>query len=182
MALAEQLKPAISAAIEELQARFGERLSTAESVRLHHGTGEAYHPVSPPDAVVFARNTEDVSEVVKIAARHKVPIIPYGTGTGLEGHTLAVRGGITLDLSEMNEILEVSVEDLDCRVQAGVTRKQLNAHLREVARAAQEAVCDARRAAAACGDEPRRGRVDLHAEQAAVATDQRGPAEARMRR
>ncbi len=131
MALAEQLKPAISAAIEDLQARFGERLSTAESVRLHHGTGEAYHPVSPPDAVVYARSTEEVSEAVKVAARHKVPIIPYGTGTGLEGHTLAVRGGITLDLSEMNEILEVSVEDLDCRVQAGVTRKQLNAHLRD---------------------------------------------------
>ena len=116
MALAEQLKPAVAAATEELRARFGDRLSTAEAVRRHHGTGEAYHPVSPPDAVVFARSTGEVSEVVGIAARHKVPVIPYGTGTGLEGHTLAVRGGITLDLSEMNEILEVSVEDLDCRV------------------------------------------------------------------
>ena len=131
MSLAENLKDGIAAAEAELRARFGERLSTAEAVRRHHGTGEAYHPVSPPDAVVFAQSTDEVAEVVKIAARHRVPLIPYGVGTSLEGNTLAVRGGITLDLSQMNEILRVSVEDLDCTVQAGVTRKQLNGHLRD---------------------------------------------------
>ena len=131
MGLAEQLKPGIAAAEAELRARFGDRLSTAEAVRRHHGTGEAYHPVSPPDAVVFAQSTEEVAEIVRIAGRHRIPVIPYGSGTGLEGHTLAVQGGITIDLSQMNEVLRVLAEDLDCTVQAGVTRKQLNTYLRD---------------------------------------------------
>ena len=131
MGLAEQLKPGIAAAEAELRARFGDRLSTAEAVRRHHGTGEAYHPVSPPDAVVFAQSTEEVAEIVRIAGHHRIPVIPYGSGTGLEGHTLAVQGGITIDLSQMNEVLRVSAEDLDCTVQAGVTRKQLNTYLRD---------------------------------------------------
>ena len=95
MSLAEDLKEGIAAAELELRAHFGDRLSTAEAVRRHHGTGEAYHPVSPPDAVVFAQSTGEVAEVVRIAARHRVPLVPYGAGTSLEGNTLAVRGGIS---------------------------------------------------------------------------------------
>ncbi len=121
----------VERAVEELKARFGARVSTAEAVRRHHGIGEAYHPESPPDAEVFAQSTEEVSEIVKLAARHRVPVVPYGAGTSLEGNTLAVQGGITLSLIEMNEILRVSAEDMDCSVQPGVTRKQLNSDLRD---------------------------------------------------
>ncbi|MCP5152803.1 MAG: FAD-binding protein [Ectothiorhodospiraceae bacterium] len=131
MSAAEPLASPVVAAIETLRERFGERLSTSEAVRRHHGTGEAYHPISPPDAVVWPRDIDEVVAVVRVAAEHRVPIIPYGAGTSLEGHTLALHGGIAIDLSQMNAILRVSAEDLDCTVQAGVTRKQLNAHLRD---------------------------------------------------
>jgi D-lactate dehydrogenase (cytochrome) len=118
-------------AIAELQALLGDRLSTSEAVREQHGKDVSYHEGFPPDAVAFAESTEEVAEIVGICARHKTPIVPFGTGTSLEGHIAALRGGVCLDVSRMNEILEVNREDLDCRVQAGVTRKTLNEYLRD---------------------------------------------------
>jgi len=122
---------ATAAAIDELRALLGDRLSTAAAVRDHHGKDLTYHPGAPPDAVAFALSTEEVSAIAKICHRHKVPMIPFGTGTSLEGHFAALAGGVTVDLSGMNQILRVSPEDLDVTVQAGVTRKQLNDHLRD---------------------------------------------------
>src|SRR3977135_322030 len=112
--------------LAELQALLGERVSTSAAVREHHGKDESYFPIAPPDAVVFPHSTEEVRDVVNICRRHRVPMIPYGVGTSLEGHILAVQGGVTIDLSQMNEVLALHQEDLDAVVQAGVTRKQLN--------------------------------------------------------
>ncbi len=117
--------------VEELRALLGARLSTSDSVREQHGHDESYHPTYPPDAVAFAESTEEVAEIVKVCARHRRPVIPFGTGTSLEGQVAALHGGISIDMSHMNEVIEVNAEDLDCRVQAGVTRKQLNTHLRD---------------------------------------------------
>tara|TARA_Y100000588_G_scaffold384606_1_gene476283 strand:+ start:55 stop:1452 length:1398 start_codon:yes stop_codon:yes gene_type:complete len=122
--------PVTDQLVEELRVVVGERLSTAAPVREHHGNGEDYFDAVPPDAVVFAQSTEEVSEIAKICSKHGAPIIAYGTGTSLEGHVVALHGGVCIDLSEMNDVLEVNEEDLDCRVQAGVTRKQLNEELR----------------------------------------------------
>ena len=119
------------AAITSLSELLGDRLSTGELVRQQHGRDASYHPCVPPDAVAFAQSTEEVSEIVKICARHKVPIIPFGSGSGLEGNVVALRGGVSIDLSRMNQILRVSLGDLDATVQAGVTHKQLNAQLRD---------------------------------------------------
>jgi D-lactate dehydrogenase (cytochrome) len=129
-ALRRTTKP-IQPLIDLLKQRFGERLSTAAAVREQHGKDESYHTPAPPDAVVFARSTEEVAEVVRLCAAHKVPVIPFGTGTSLEGHVAALHGGICIDVSQMNRVLRVSPEDLDCTVEAGVTRKQLNEYLRD---------------------------------------------------
>ena len=118
-------------AFEEVSALLGDRFTTAASVRAHHGRDESYHPNRDPDAVAFVRSTEEVSQVVQICARHKVPIVPFGAGTSLEGHVVAIQGGLSIDMMQMNSVLEVNAEDLDCTVQAGVARKQLNAHLRD---------------------------------------------------
>jgi D-lactate dehydrogenase (cytochrome) len=99
-------------------------------VREHHGKDESYFPYAPPDAVVFASSTEEVRDIVNICRRHRVPMIPFGVGTSLEGHILAVQGGVSIDLSQMNQVLAVHEEDLDAVVQAGVTRKQLNEYIK----------------------------------------------------
>ncbi len=126
------IEPAIEdPLVDELRALLGERLSTSAAVREQHGHDESYHPTYPPDAVAFATSTEEVAEIVKLCAARKSPVIAFGTGTSLEGHVAALHGGITIDMTRMNEVLEVNAEDLDCRVQAGVTRKQLNAYLRD---------------------------------------------------
>ena len=112
--------------LAELKTLLGERVSTSAAVREHHGKDESYFPYALPDAVVFPETTEEVRDVVNICRRHRVPMIPFGVGTSLEGHILAVQGGVTIDLSRMNKVLTVHEEDLDAVVQAGVTRKQLN--------------------------------------------------------
>src|ERR1044071_6073646 len=124
-------REAVHAVLAELRNLLGDRLSTAAATRDQHGRGESYHPVAPPDAVAFARSTEEVSAIVAACARHKVPVIPYGAGTSLEGHLAALRGGVSIDLMQMNQVLEVNAADLDCRVQPGVTRKGLNEYLRD---------------------------------------------------
>ncbi len=121
----------VAASISELDALLGDRLSTSEAVLEQHGHDEFWQRPMPPDAVVFPQSTEEVVEIVKVCARDGTPVIPYGTGTAVEGHVQAVHGGVCIDVSRMNEILRVSPEDLDCTVQPGVTRKQLNVHLRD---------------------------------------------------
>ena len=116
--------------LQELQKLLGERLSMSNSVREQHGRDESFHASAPPEAVAFVENNEEVAEIVRICVQHQKPIIPFGTGTSLEGHVAALHGGVCLDVSGMNKVLEVNENDLDCRVQAGVTRKQLNQHLR----------------------------------------------------
>lgn len=122
---------AAAGVIEELSRLLGDRLSTSSAVCQQHGKDESYHAPEPPDAVAFAQSTEEVAEIVKICAAHACPVIAFGTGTSLEGQVMARRGGVAVDLAGMNEVLAVSAEDMDCRVQAGVTRKQLNTYLRD---------------------------------------------------
>jgi len=117
--------------IAALQARFGTNCSTAQVIREQHGRDEsAFTHVPPPAAVVFAESTQDVSDAVALAARYQVPVIPFGVGSSLEGHLLAVHGGISLDVSRMNQVLHIHAEDLTVTVQPGVTRKQLNEELK----------------------------------------------------
>jgi D-lactate dehydrogenase (cytochrome) len=113
-----------------LKSRFGERCSTALAVREQHGRDESPIDAPPPEAVVYCESTEDVAEVVKLADRHAVPVIPFGVGSSLEGHLLAVQGGVSIDLSRMNRLLAIQPEDLTVTVQAGVTRMQLNTEIR----------------------------------------------------
>jgi D-lactate dehydrogenase (cytochrome) len=118
-------------AIDELRVMFKDRLSTSTGVRDHHGKDESWHHPHRPDAVVFPNTTEEVAEVVRICARHNTPVIAYGTGTSLEGNVIPHQGGVVVDLMHMNQVLRVNVEDLDVIVQARVTRKELNAHIRD---------------------------------------------------
>ncbi|GMQ76164.1 MAG: FAD-linked oxidase C-terminal domain-containing protein [Gammaproteobacteria bacterium] len=124
-------RAALDPLITELRDFLGERLSTSEAVRRQHGKDESFHEVAAPDAVAFANSGDDVAAIVSVCARYKTPVIAYGTGTSLEGHVQALHGGVCIDVSRMNEILQVNAEDLDCRVQPGVTRKQLNDYLRD---------------------------------------------------
>jgi D-lactate dehydrogenase (cytochrome) len=121
----------VAAAIGALAASFGNRLVTSQAVREQHGNTLTWIENQPPDAVVFPQSTDDVQEAVRICVQHKVPVIPFGTGTSLEGHINAPLGGVTLDFRDMNRILAVHAEDLDCVVEPGVTRKQLNDYLRD---------------------------------------------------
>jgi D-lactate dehydrogenase (cytochrome) len=125
------LPSSTEATLDSLRELIGDRLNTALPVREQHGKDQTYHEGATPDAVAFCRSTEEIAAIVRRCARARLPVIPYGTGTSLEGHIGALRGGVTLNLAEMNRILEVNQEDLDCRVEAGVTRKQLNTHLRD---------------------------------------------------
>jgi D-lactate dehydrogenase (cytochrome) len=124
----EAVKPELIAALRQL---LGDRLSTSAAVCAQHGKDESYHEAHSPDAVAFAHSTDEVAEIVRLCARHKTPIIPFGTGTSLEGHVAALKGGVCIDMSQMNHILRVGAEDLDVTVEAGVTRKQLNEYLRD---------------------------------------------------
>jgi hypothetical protein len=116
--------------LDALKARFGERCSTAMAVREQHGRDESPIDAPPPEVVVFCESTEDVADVVKLADRHAVPVIPFGVGSSLEGHLLAVQGGVSIDLARMNKIVSLHPEDLTVTVQAGVTRNQLNNEIR----------------------------------------------------
>jgi len=124
-------KPLPAEFTDALLGTFGSRLSTADAVREHHGRDESPYPPMPPDAVVFVNSTEEVAAVVDACARYRVPLIPFGVGSSLEGHLLAVQGGVSVDLSQMNKVLAVNPEDLTVTVQAGVTRKQLNQEIRD---------------------------------------------------
>ena len=115
-----------AAFIAALQSRFAANCSTAQVVREQHGRDESSFNAPPPAAVVFAENTQDVADAVALASQFHVPVIPFGVGTSLEGHLLAVQGGISLDVSRMNQVLQINAEDLTVTVQPGVTRKQLN--------------------------------------------------------
>ena len=123
-------RAALDAALEELAASLGDRFVTSPSDLDLHGRDESPLPSALPDAVVYASSTDDVVEVVRICRRHGIPIVPFGAGTSLEGHILATSGGVSLDLTGMNEILAVRVDDMDVTVQAGVTRKALADRLR----------------------------------------------------
>jgi D-lactate dehydrogenase (cytochrome) len=122
----------VETAIDELRALLGDRLSTSTGVRDHHSKDESWHIPHRPDAVVFPRTNEEVSAIVQVCARHRVPVVAYGTGTSLEGAVIPEHGGVVVDLANFDQVLRVSAEDLDVTVQARVTRKQLNDHIRDL--------------------------------------------------
>ncbi len=115
-----------AALVSELRALLGDRVSTTDAVREHHSRDESWHPAALPDAVVFPTSTDEVSRVVALCASHRVPVIPFGTGSALEGHVNAILGGIVIDLTRMNRVVAIHADDLDATVEAGVTHKQLN--------------------------------------------------------
>lgn len=119
-------RPLPAAVLDGLRALLGERVSTGESVRVQHGRDESAFAPMPPDAVAFPRSTEEVAAIARLCHAHDVPMIPYGVGSSVEGHVLAVRGGVSIDLGQMNAVLAVHADDLDAVVQPGVTRKALN--------------------------------------------------------
>jgi len=126
-----RLKPDVAGAVAELKARFGARARDSEAVRRHHAGDESHHPAHLPDAVVEPETTEEVAEVVRIAGRYKLPLVPFGAGSGLEGAAIPVHGGISLDTIRMNRILEIREADMIARVEAGIRRQTLNTYLRD---------------------------------------------------
>jgi D-lactate dehydrogenase (cytochrome) len=118
-------------AIQALTSKFGNRLVTSQAVREQHGNTLTWVANQPPDAVVFPQSTADVQEIVRICAAHSVPVIPFGTGSSLEGQVNAPKGGVSIDFRDMNRVLAVHAEDLDCVVEPGITRKALNEYLRD---------------------------------------------------
>src|ERR1700683_2172001 len=137
MVLAEATHPsardrkAADSVIAKLAARFGNRLVTSRAVREQHGNTLTWVGNQPPDAVVFPQTTEEVQQIVRLCAAERVPVIAFGAGTSLEGQVNAPHGGICLDFRDMNRVLAVHAEDLDCVVEPGITRKQLNEYLRD---------------------------------------------------
>jgi D-lactate dehydrogenase (cytochrome) len=125
------LRPMPAAMCDALGIRFGARFSTAVAVREQHGRDESVYATTPPEAVVFCESTEEVAFVVALASQHAVPVIPFGVGSSLEGHLLAVQGGVSIDLSRMNRVVRVNAEDLTVTVESGVTREQLNREIRD---------------------------------------------------
>ncbi|PKA43081.1 FAD-binding protein [Rhizobium sullae] len=121
----------ISAAVGILKQSFGERFQTGESFRAQHAHTTTYIPAQLPDGVLFAETADDVKAAVRVCAEHKVPVIGFGTGSSLEGQVNAPNGGISIDFSRMNRVLEVNAEDLDCTVEPGITREELNVYLRD---------------------------------------------------
>jgi D-lactate dehydrogenase (cytochrome) len=117
--------------VADLAALLGDRFSTSAAVRDHHSRDESYHAPEAPDAVAFPQSTEEVRAIVNACARHRTPVISFGAGTSLEGHVMASRGGVCLDMTRMNRVLRVGAEDMDATVEAGLTRKQLNLALRD---------------------------------------------------
>ena len=126
-----ELRPMPAAMLAALRQRFGDRCSTAAAVREQHGRGESVYDAAPPEAVVFCESNDDVVFIVRQAHEHAVPVIPFGVGSSLEGHLLAVQGGVSVDLSRMTKILAINAEDLTVTVQAGVTREQLNREIKD---------------------------------------------------
>jgi D-lactate dehydrogenase (cytochrome) len=124
-------KKMVTATINALAAAFGNRLVTSLAVRQQHGNTTTWHASEPPDAVVFPQTAEEVRDIVRVCAANGMPVIPFGVGTSLEGHVNAPFGGVSIDFKDMNRVLAVHAEDLDCVVEPGVTRKQLNEHLRD---------------------------------------------------
>ena len=129
--LTELRRPLPDAFLASLRELFGDRLSTSQAMREHHGRDESSFDPMLPDAVVFAHTTEEVAAAVALCNQHKVPVIPYGTGTSLEGHILALSGGLSIDLLQMNQVIAVHAQDLTVTVQPGVTRKQLNVEIKD---------------------------------------------------
>jgi len=129
--LTELRRPLPDAFLASLRELFGDRLSTSQAMREHHGRDESSFDPMLPDAVVFAHTTEEVAAAVALCNQHKVPVIPYGTGTSLEGHILALSGGLSIDLLQMNRVIAVHAQDLTVTVQPGVTRKQLNVEIKD---------------------------------------------------
>jgi D-lactate dehydrogenase (cytochrome) len=133
MTATAQSKPGnYAAAIDILRQRFGDRLQTGEAIRRQHANTITWIPNQPPDAVIWVETQDEVCEVVRVAGTHRVPIVPFGAGTSLEGHINAPRGGLSVDFSRMNRVLAVNERDLDCVVEPGVSRKQLNDYLRDM--------------------------------------------------
>jgi D-lactate dehydrogenase (cytochrome) len=133
MAIANAPRPRFEPAplIAALQALLDERCSVNPGILERHGHDESYHAAHAPDVVVFPQSTEEVAAVMRLARKHGAPVIPFGVGTSLEGHVAALEGGVSIDMGRMNRVVEVNAEDLDVLVEAGVTRKQLNTHLRD---------------------------------------------------
>ncbi len=129
--LTELRRPLPDAFLASLRELFGDRFSTSQAMREHHGRDESSYDPMLPDAVVFAHSTEEVAAAVKLCNEYKVPVIPYGTGTSLEGHILALSGGLSIDLLQMNRVIAVHAQDLTVTVQPGVTRKQLNVEIKD---------------------------------------------------
>ena len=124
-------KPLSADLVGALEARFGDRFQRGQAVLGQHGSSESHFAPVLPDAVVFAHSTDDVVALVTLCSAADIPIVPFGAGTSIEGNALAVNGGISLDMSQMDKVIAVNAEDFDCVVQPGVRREELNVHLRD---------------------------------------------------